>query len=133
MSSSPTLPGLGELSSSPDDQVFINCPYDLGFRPRFDALVFTVVACGLSPRSALEGRNVSTPRIERILDATSKYSIHDRSRCGGEGDANLARFNMPLELGMAMAKRHADELSGGAEEDRHHWLALVPSDTRYAQ
>jgi hypothetical protein len=35
-------------------------------------------------------------------------------------DENLARFNMPLEIGMAMAKRFI----GGAEE--HDWLVLVP-------
>lgn len=38
----------------------------------------------------------------------SKYSVHDLSRCRGEGDENLARFNMPLELGMAMAERFSE-------------------------
>ncbi len=43
-------------------------------------------------------------RIVRAL-ANSKYLIHDLSRCTGEGIENVARFNMPLELGMAMARR----------------------------
>jgi hypothetical protein len=32
---------------------------------------------------------------------------------------------------MAMAKRHADDLAEGPRGNRHHWLALAPSDTRY--
>jgi hypothetical protein len=51
----------------------------------------------------------------------SKYSIHDLSRCKGEGDANLARFNMPLELGMALALRNASTNFVG-----YDWLLLVP-------
>ena len=62
--------------------------------------------------------------MARILRAVgeSKYSIHDLSRCRGEGDANLARFNMPLELGIAMAHRHRSRRAEG----RHDWLVLVP-------
>jgi hypothetical protein len=35
----------------------------------------------------------------------SKYSIHDLSRCTGEGAENFARLNMPLEPGIAMARQ----------------------------
>jgi hypothetical protein len=57
--------------------------------------------------------------MDRITQAISdsKYSIHDLSRCRGEGDKNLARFNMPLELGVAMA--HKFGLNGN---DCHDWL-----------
>jgi hypothetical protein len=55
----------------------------------------------------------------------SRYSIHDLSRCSGEGDENFARFNMPLELGIAMARRFA----GPAPE--HDWLVLVPKGHAY--
>ena len=45
----------------------------------------------------------SATRIERIrvgiLEA--EYSIHDLTRNLGEGPLNLARMNMPLELGMS--------------------------------
>src|SRR5437879_2515148 len=57
----------------------------------------------------------------------SKYSIHDLSRCKGEGDENLARFNMPLELGMAMAHRRLSRRVA----DRHDWLVLAPLGHRY--
>jgi hypothetical protein len=55
----------------------------------------------------------------------SRYSIHDLSRCTGEGDENFVRFNMPLELGIAMARRFA----GPAPE--HDWLVLVPKGHAY--
>lgn len=67
--------------------------------------------------------------MARILRAVveSKYSIHDLSRCKGEGDAHLARFNMPLELGIAMAYRHLSRRAEG----RHDWLVLVPLGHQY--
>jgi hypothetical protein len=111
--------------------VFINCPFDTGYRPVLDAIVFATVCCGFLPRSALETGNTSVPRIVRITNAMfeSKYSIHDLSRCRGEGDKNIARFNMPLELGMAMALRMAEP-----EEDRRHdWLVLVPKGHIYQE
>jgi hypothetical protein len=66
-------------------------------------------------------------RITRAI-FESKYSVHDLSRCKGEGDANLARFNMPLELGIAMARRYL----GKRIADRHDWLVLVPAGHQYA-
>lgn len=81
------------------------------------------------PRSALETGTVAEPRMARIMRAIidSKYSIHDLSRCKGEGDANLARFNMPLELGMAMAHRHLSRRASA----RHDWLVLAPVGHQY--
>jgi hypothetical protein len=109
--------------------VFLNCPYDRDFQERFDALVFATVACGFIPRSALESGTVAEPRMARITQALfeSKYSIHDLSRCTGEGDQNMARFNMPLELGIAMARRHLAK----RRADRHDWLVLVPEHHPY--
>jgi hypothetical protein len=123
--------GRGQLVTEPAKSVFINCPYDPAFQPTFDAIVFAVVCCGFMPRSALESGTVAASRIERILTAmfSSKYSIHDLSRCRGEGDENLARFNMPLELGMAMARRFTKTRKGS----RHDWLLLVPDNHWYAR
>ena len=85
-----------------------------------------MVACGFAPRSAIESGTVSESRIDRIRKAIfgSRYSIHDLSRCRGQGDLNLARFNMPLELGIAMCRRFVDETS-------HDWLVLVPEGHQY--
>jgi hypothetical protein len=65
-------------------------------------------------------------RITKAIKAL-KYSIHDLSRCCGEGDHNLARFNMPLELGICMAQRFGIE----DEARRHDWLVLVPRGHDY--
>jgi hypothetical protein len=67
-------------------------------------------------------------RIARAIFA-SKYSIHDLSRCKGEGSEQLARFNMPLELGIALARRYAET----NQADKHDWLLLVPEAHAYAR
>ena len=121
----------GELKIEPEKSVFINCPYDLDFEPHFEAIVFATVCCGFLPRSALETGNVSESRMERITQAifSSKYSIHDLSRCRGEGDEQLARFNMPLELGIAMARRYGNR----SKAVKHDWLLLVPDGHLYVK
>jgi hypothetical protein len=107
-----------------EKSVFINCPFDSAFEPLFHAIVLTVAARGFTPRSARETEGEADPRMTRIAKgiAESKYSIHDLSRFQGEGAENLARFNMPLELGIAMGIRH---LKGGTPAS-HNWLVLVP-------
>ncbi len=69
--------------------------------------------------------------MDRITRAifSSKYSIHDLSRCRGEGDERLARFNMPLELGIAMARRFTQT----RKADRHDWLVLIPEGHQYVK
>lgn len=123
--------GAGVLSLNPLTSVFLNCPYDLEYQPLFDCAVLAVIACGFTPRSALESGTVAEPRMARITRAIfeSKYSIHDLSRCKGEGDANLARFNMPLELGISMARRYL----GRRPADKHDWLVMVPAGHQYAR
>lgn len=119
-------PELTERAFDPDRgrSVFINCPYDKEFRPLFDAIVFASLCCGFEPRCARESGAISIARIQRITSTLrgSKYSIHDLSRCNGDGPENLARFNMPLELGMAM------ELGFTAN---HDWAVLVPRKHAY--
>lgn len=138
----------------PGLSVFINCPYDAEYEPLLDAIVFTTVCCGFQPRTADESMDADVSRMDRILHAifTSNYSIHDLSRCKGEGDELLARFNMPLELGLAMGHRFvgatfsnrkfsapkkkkaakATALAGELAElsQRHRWLVLVLEDIR---
>jgi hypothetical protein len=113
----------------PRRSVFINCPFDPDYEPLRDALLLAVVSCGFVPRSALESGRVSVARMDRIFQAlyTSNYSIHDLSRCRGEGEEVLARFNMPLELGIAMSRRYRSEQAGP-----HDWLVLVPTKAPYA-
>jgi hypothetical protein len=110
--------------------VFINCPFDPQYEPIFDGIVFATVCCGYRPRCALETSDAAESRIRRIVKAIkgSKYSIHDLCRCQGHGDKNLARFNMPLELGIAMAER----FDARRPDNWHDWLVLVPKDNLYA-
>lgn len=115
-----------------EESVFINCPFDAGYQETFDAVVLAVACSGFVPRAAIESEDASQPRMQRIFQTlnSSQYSLHDLSRCKGGGELNLARFNMPLELGMAMARRFADERS--ESESTHEWLPLVPHDHEYS-
>jgi hypothetical protein len=129
----PSEPQSGVNAPTPPffKSVFINCPFDAEYAPLFEAIIFATICCDFHPRSALETGTVAEPRMERIAGAifSSKYSIHDLSRCRGEGDEQLARFNMPLELGIALAQRY---LTRGTPE-QHDWLVLVPEGHTYAK
>lgn len=107
-----------------ETSVFLNCPYDDLFAPLFYAAVLTIGALGFTPRCARESEGESDPRIDRIAPGLreSKYSIHDLSRFQGEGPDHLSRFNMPLELGIALSLRYQGKTSGTP----HNWVALVP-------
>ncbi len=88
--------------------VFINCPFDDGYKPLFQAIIFTVQACGFAPRCAQEEDNTADIRIQkiiRIIDACH-YGIHDISKADLDQNTQLARFNMPLELGIFIGAHH---------------------------
>ena len=109
-----------------EKSVFINCPFDALFEPLFHAIVLTVAARGFIPRCVRESEGQAEPRIERIAKGLvqSKYSIHDLSRFQGEGAENLSRFNMPLELGMAVGIGYLKD----SQSATHNWVALVPEE-----
>lgn len=111
----------GQSSKDPERSVFINCPFDDLFKPLMDAIILATVACGYIPRTAVDSGDVARPRMQRIVETMQecRYSIHDLSRCQGSGDwDNYARFNMPLELGMALILEH-------------DWLVIVPEGHNY--
>ena len=94
-----------------DNQVFLNYPFDCEFESFSYGMHFAVVASGLIPVCA---RDVNVPdklRLENLVTTISscRFSIHDFSRSKGEGDRNLARFNMPIELGMALFYSYSQE------------------------
>jgi hypothetical protein len=107
-----------------DRSVFLNCPFDDLFEPLFHAAVLTIAALGFTPRCARESEGEADPRIDRIAKGLreSKYSIHDLSRFQVVAADNLPRFNMPLELGMALSLRYVGKVSGSP----HNWVSLVP-------
>jgi len=82
--------------------VFVNCPFDEGYKETFDAVVFAVFSCGLRARCSKEGQDSGEVRMHKILRIISecKYGIHDISRTELCKRNKLPRFNMPLELGI---------------------------------
>lgn len=84
--------------------VFINCPFDARYVPLFEAIVFTVYSCHFRPLSARERMNSGQIRLDKIVEliGNARYSIHDLSRTETGGPYSLPRFNMPLELGIAL-------------------------------
>jgi hypothetical protein len=108
-------------------QVFLNYPYDETFRPFEAALTFGVVAAGLLPLCALDMSAPDVVRLDGLVSAIASchYSAHDLSRSHGSGPENLARMNMPVEMGMALY--HA--LSSQRHE--HRCAFFVPSAHDY--
>jgi len=97
-------------SVSYNDNVFINCPFDDDYKPLYEATIFAIIDCGFTPRCALEENDAGNIRIEKIyrLIDDCKFGIHDISMAGLDPITNLARFNMPFELGLFFgAKRYA--------------------------
>ena len=85
-----------------NNNVFINCPFDVNYKTLFDGIVFTIFDCGFIARCALEENDSSEVRIDKIYEIISecRYGIHDISRTELDADTQLPRFNMPLELGI---------------------------------
>jgi hypothetical protein len=86
--------------------VFLNVPFDESYEPLFVALISALVALGRTPRSVLEVPEQGDGRLVRILRLirSCPVSIHDLSRVGLP-----VRFNMPFELGIAVALARADK------------------------
>lgn len=90
-----------------EKNVFINCPFDPGYKQMLKVLIFTVLKCDLEPRIALERDDSGEQRINKIkeLIRCSKYSIHDISRMEPLKGGDLPRFNLPFELGLDLGCR----------------------------
>jgi hypothetical protein len=88
-----------------DNTVFLNIPYDGGFRRLYLAYISGLIHLGLKPRATIEipgGQN----RLDKIFDLirSCRYSIHDLSRVQLDRKPPATpRFNMPFELGLAVA------------------------------
>ena len=90
--------------------VFLNIPYDNSFRRLYLAYIAGLIHLNLDPRATIEipgGRN----RLDKILDLirSCRYSIHDLSRVQLDRTPPATpRFNMPFELGLAVASAKLD-------------------------
>lgn len=90
-----------------DRSVFLNCPFDEQYHPLFDAILFTVSACGFRLRCALEIQDSAETRIEKIqrIIKECRLGIHDISRTALDATSGLPRFNMPFELGLFLGAK----------------------------
>lgn len=107
-----------------EKNIFINCPFDGEYKKFLDAIVFTVIYCGYSPRSALEEIDSSNSRFKKIIDIIEdcKYSVHDISRTELNED-ELPRFNMPLELGLFLGAKYL-----GTKKQRNKNALIIDSE-----
>jgi len=109
--------------------VFVNCPFDDGYRPLLRPLLFTIAYLGFKPRIALEELDSGTPRIQKIvgLIRLSRYAIHDLSRLQARKKGEYYRLNMPLELGIDVGCR----IFGGRQHSLKRCLILEEQRYRY--
>jgi hypothetical protein len=109
--------------------VFINCPFDDGFKPIFRAIVFTVISSGYYPRCALDSTDGAEIRVSKIAKMIGEcdWGIHDLSRIDVDPAAGVPRFNMPLELGLHLGAR----LFGQGRHRRKRALILEAKPHRY--
>jgi hypothetical protein len=109
--------------------VFINCPFTDDYRAHFEAIVFTVVRSGFTPRCARESDDGGEVRFDKICRIIREcpYSVHDISKTELDADSRLPRFNMPFELGLFLgAKRF-----GGQPHNRKKTLIFDRDRFRY--
>jgi hypothetical protein len=108
------------LDDFSEDAVFLNIPYDERFRALYLAYIAGLVHLGLEPRVTL-GLPSGTRRLDKIvaLIQSCRYSIHDVSRVGLDRNPPFAtpRFNMPFELGLAVAWEKSNP-------KRHTWFVF---------
>ncbi len=119
------------MPSHYNDNVFINCPFDIDYKPLLDAIVFTVYDCGFIVRCALEEEDASQVRIDKIYNIISdcRYGIHDISRTEIDNVSGFPRFNMPFELGVFLGAKKF----GGEEQKRKTCLILDRKPYRYQE
>jgi hypothetical protein len=118
---------LRNLGALREYQVFLNYPFDEAFAEFEDALHFAVVAANLLPVCAKDLTDPDRPRLDALIDAIRhcRYSGHDFSHIYGDGADNIARMNMPLEMGMAVF--HALD----TQRQEHRCAFFVPRPHEY--
>jgi len=109
--------------------IFVNCPFDAGYRPIFNAIVFSVYDLGFVARCALEEDDAAEFRllkIERLIEEC-RFGINDLSAVTLDPATGLPRFNMPLELGLFLGCKRF----GPANQAKKRCLILDGDPYRY--
>ena len=86
------------------ESVFLNIPYDAGFEDLYLAYIVGLTLLGLQINAALAVPNQGRLNTIIKLIEASDFSIHDLSRI--EVSGGVPRFNMPVELGVALYRSH---------------------------
>lgn len=87
------------------ESVFLNVPYDNAFEDLYLAYIVGLTQLGLRIHVALAVPNQGRLATIIKLIEKSEFSIHDLSRV--EVSSGVPRFNMPVELGLALYRAHA--------------------------
>ena len=106
-------------ASHVSDKVFLNIPYDKNFEPLYLAFIAGLSGFGLIPQAVLQIPE-SERRLLRIfsLIRRCKISFHDLSRVQLDPmHPRTPRFNMPFELGLAVAWKTIGDPS-------HRWFVF---------
>lgn len=114
-----------------DEDVFINCPFSADYAEKFNAITFTVIRSGLTPRCAREADDAGENRFDKIcrIIKASRFGVHDISKTELDAGSGLPRFNMPLELGLFLGARKF----GGRTQSTKRTLVLDREPYRYQQ
>ncbi|MGD1102632.1 MAG: hypothetical protein ABSA59_11245 [Terriglobia bacterium] len=111
--------GMKHKASYVSDKVFLNIPYDKRFEPLYLAFIAGLSGFGLIPQAVLQIPE-SERRLVRILSLIRqcKISFHDLSRVNLDPKPpRTPRFNMPFELGLAVAWQRIGKRS-------HRWYVF---------
>ena len=111
-----------------DRTVFLNIPYDDRFKPLYIAYIVGLAHLGLTPRATLEITNARN-RMDKIIELIQmcQFSIHDLSRVQIDRKKPATpRFNMPFELGLAVAIDKYQDHSG-------NWLVFESVSRRVSK
>lgn len=111
-----------------EHNVFVNCPFDEDYKSLLKPLLFTILYCGFDPQisETLDSGKARVQGIENLIE-NAKYSIHDLSRMESRAMGELARFNMPFELGLDLGCRR---FKGGRHSEKR-CLILDKEKYRY--
>jgi hypothetical protein len=110
-------------------RVFVNVPFDASYRPLLRGMVFAIYDCGYTARSALNDTDSGKVRIAKLQELIRgcRQGIHDICRAGLDKTSGLARFNMPLELGLFLGA----QAFGDRHQRKKRCLILDKAKYRY--
>ncbi len=76
------------------NNVFVNAPFDGGYTPVFEAIIFAISDCGYLARCAKEGEDGGQTRIDKLykIIGDCRFGVHDISRTQLDAKNKLPRF-----------------------------------------